>query len=114
MVYFFVVKKKHLRYLQQTHFIMIKVNEYYDGAVKSMAVENKDGNFTVGVIEPGDYEFGTATIEIMTVVCGEIDAMLPGESAFKTYNPFESFRIEKGEKFKMRVAAPCSYRCQYI
>lgn len=100
--------------MQQTRFIMIKVNEYYNGTVKSMAVENKDGNFTVGVIEPGDYEFGTATIEIMTVVCGEIEAMLPGEIAFKAYKPFESFRIEKGEKFKMRVTAPCSYRCQYI
>ncbi len=94
--------------------IMIKVNEYYDGTVKSMAVENKDGNFTVGVIEPGDYEFGTATIEIMTVVCGEIEAMLPGETEFKMYKPFEAFRIEKDQRFKMRVTAPCSYRCQYL
>jgi hypothetical protein len=93
---------------------MIKVNEYYNGAVKSMAVENKIGNFTVGVIEAGEYEFGTSTIEIMTVVCGEIEAMLSGENEFKVYKPFESFRIEKGDKFKMRVANTSSYRCEYI
>jgi hypothetical protein len=93
---------------------MIKVNEYYEGSVKSMAIELSEGRFTVGVIEPGDYEFGTDTIEIMTVVCGEISAMLPGETEFKSYKPFEAFRIEKGERFKMKVTAPCSYRCQYI
>lgn len=79
-----------------------------------MAVENKDGKFTVGVIMPGEYEFGTDTIEIMTVVCGAIEAMLPGETEFKSYKPFEAFRIEKGLRFKMRVTEPCSYRCQYI
>lgn len=93
---------------------MITVNEYYDGTVKSMALNNNDGKFTVGVIMPGEYEFGTDTIEIMTVVCGVIEAMLPGETEFKAYVPFESFRIENGKRFKMRVTYPCSYRCQYI
>lgn len=93
---------------------MIQVNEYFDGRVKSLALENKGGKFTVGVIVPGEYEFGTGTVEIMTVVCGSMDARLPGESVWKTYIQGQSFRVEKGVKFSVRMAEPVSYLCQYI
>jgi len=32
---------------------MLKVNEYFDGKVKSIALENAEGNATVGVMEQG-------------------------------------------------------------
>ncbi|PLW93856.1 MAG: hypothetical protein C0592_04835 [Marinilabiliales bacterium] len=93
---------------------MIQVNEYYEGAVKSMAADNKEGKFTVGVMEAGEYEFGTATIEIMTVVAGEMKVQLPGETEWKVYKPFESYRIEKDKSFKLIIEETCSYRCQYL
>ena len=39
---------------------MIKVNEYFSGNVKSMAVQNSDGEQTVGVMKAGEYKFSTS------------------------------------------------------
>lgn len=93
---------------------MIQVNEYYEGTVKSMAVENKDGKFTMGVMEKGEYEFTTASIEIMTVVCGEMKVLLPNSDNWQIITPFNSFRIENGGTFKLEIKEVCSYRCQYL
>jgi hypothetical protein len=40
---------------------MFKVNEYYDGRVKSLAFASPAGPATVGVMAPGEYEFATQT-----------------------------------------------------
>ena len=64
---------------------MLKVNEYFGGSVKSIAVENEEGVATVGVMEAGEYEFGTSTIEIMTITGGTLQVLLPGEEKWNTY-----------------------------
>ena len=51
---------------------MFKVNEYFDGRVKSLAFESIAGPATVGVMAPGEYEFATSTLEIMQVVSGKL------------------------------------------
>ena len=93
---------------------MIQVNEYYEGTVKSMALETKDGKFTVGVMEKGEYEFTTACVEIMTVVCGEMKVLLAGSDNWQIIKPFNSFRVENGDTFKLEIEEVCSYRCQYL
>jgi hypothetical protein len=92
---------------------MFKVNEYFDGKVKSIGFENLDGPATVGVMAPGEYEFGTSTIEYMTVISGAMEVLLPGESKWKTYKPFETFVVPKDVKFKVKLEQDCSYRCFY-
>jgi uncharacterized protein YaiE (UPF0345 family) len=92
---------------------MIKVNEYFDGKVKSLATANSQGNATVGVIAPGQYEFGTGSVEIMTVIWGELKAQIPGGD-WKTYKQGESFRVEKGVTFKVEAVETMSYLCQYL
>ena len=91
---------------------MITVNEYFEGNVKSLVANNDKGNATLGVIAPGIYEFGTSTIEIMTVVWGEMEVELPGESA-KLFTQGSSFQVNKGESFKVNVKAPVGYVCEY-
>lgn len=92
---------------------MIKVNEYFDGNVKSLATSNSQGEATVGVIAPGEYAFGTGTIEIMNIVWGELKAQIPGED-WKTYQRGDSFRVEKGVTFKVTATEPVAYVCQYL
>jgi uncharacterized protein YaiE (UPF0345 family) len=92
---------------------MFKTNEYFDGKVKSVAFQTVDCPATIGVMEKGEYEFGTAGIEYMTVTSGKMDVMMPGESTWKTYNEFETFVVEKDVKFRVRVNADTSYRCLY-
>jgi len=92
---------------------MFKVNEYFDGKVKSLAFENSEGPVTSGVMAPGEYEFGTSTVEYMTVVSGKLTVQLPGESEWKQYKPFETFIVQKDSKFRVKVEEESSYKCVY-
>ena len=92
---------------------MFKTNEYFDGNVKSIAFNPADGAATVGVMAPGDYEFGTSTVEYMTVVSGSMTVQLPGETEWREYKPFETFIVQKDKKFKLKIAADTAYLCLY-
>ena len=93
---------------------MLKVNEYFDGKVKSIAVENEEGNATVGVMVEGSYEFGTSRIELMTVTSGILEVQLPGESEWKSFAKGETFRVEKDVSFKVKAIGQVAYYCHYI
>jgi len=92
---------------------MFNVNEYFGGKVKSLGFESSDGKVTIGVMAAGEYEFGTSTIEHMTVTSGNMHVMLPGETKWKTYKVFETFIVPKDVKFKVKVEGDTSYRCLY-
>ena len=92
---------------------MFNVNEYFDGKVKSLGFENKSDITTIGVMAAGEYEFGTSTIEYMTVTSGKMSVLLPEEKQWKTYTEYETFIVEKDKKFKVKVAEATSYKCKY-
>jgi uncharacterized protein YaiE (UPF0345 family) len=92
---------------------MFKVNEYFDGKVKSLGFETKNEVVTIGVMDAGEYEFGTATVEHMTVTSGQMTVLLPGETDWKTFQEYETFVVEKDSKFKVKVDEPTSYKCVY-
>lgn len=92
---------------------MLKVNEYFNGTVKSIALQNNEGNATVGVMEIGEYEFGTSTIEYMTVVCGVLSVKLPGSDSYTDYKKGETFIVEANQKFQLIVKEQTAYLCVY-
>ena len=92
---------------------MFKTNEYFDGKVKSIAFENGDGPATVGVMAAGEYEFGTSTVEIMSVVSGKLTVQLPGETEWKECAAGDSFTVDKDQKFQVKVAEQTAYLCLY-
>jgi len=92
---------------------MFKVNEYFDGNVKSIAFKDGNGRATVGVMAAGEYEFGTSTVEIMTVTSGKLTVKLPGSDEWKSYAPYETFTVEANEKFQLKVEQSSSYICLY-
>ena len=93
---------------------MLKVNEYFDGTVKSIALENADGVATVGVMEAGEYEFGSGTIEHMTITSGVLEVRLPGEFEWTAYQKGETFVVAKGIRFNVKANEPVAYYCLYI
>jgi purine/pyrimidine-nucleoside phosphorylase len=93
---------------------MFAINQYFDGKVASLSHNGAEGKATVGVIAPGEYEFGTSTIEIMTIISGKMSVKQLGENEWKIYKKFESFRVEKGVKFKVSVEEDTPYLCLYI
>lgn len=92
---------------------MFKTNEYFDGNVKSIAFNSAEGPATVGVMATGEYEFGTGSVEIMTVVSGSMDIKLPGSNIWKSFQAGESFEVEKDIKFGVRIKQETSYLCLY-
>ncbi|HNR89412.1 MAG TPA: pyrimidine/purine nucleoside phosphorylase [Spirochaetota bacterium] len=92
---------------------MFTVNEYFDGKVKSLGFTMADGPATIGVMAPGEYEFGTSSREIMTVTSGSLTVKLPGSDEWRRFGENESFTVEAGRKFQLKVAADASYLCRY-
>ncbi len=92
---------------------MFKTNEYFDGKVKSIAFTTSDGPATIGVMAPGEYEFGTSTVELMTIITGQLTVRLPGSEEWRDYGPDKTFTVEAGEKFNLKVTQNTSYLCLY-
>ena len=92
---------------------MINVNEYFDGTVKSLGYDSAEGKSTIGVIEPGEYEFGTSSHETMVVIEGELVALLPGQSEWKSFKNSESFEVPANSSFKVKASSQTSYLCKY-
>lgn len=92
---------------------MLNSNEYFDGKVKSIALQVEGTNATIGAMAPGEYEFGTIRKEVMKVVSGGIEALLPGESEWSQFTPGDTFTIEANEQFQVKIAEDTSYLCLY-
>lgn len=92
---------------------MIKVNEYFDGGVKSLGYENDGSKSSLGVMEEGEYEFGTSMHEVMTVVEGELIAKLPGSDQWVSYTAGKSFEVDANVSFKVKSVGRTAYLCQY-
>lgn len=92
---------------------MFKVNQYFDGKVASLGFNPGNGNATVGVMAPGEYEFGTATVEHMTVVAGMLTVKLPGSDEWKDYKAGMTFIVPKDSKFQLKVKVDTAYLCEY-
>jgi len=92
---------------------MLETNEYFDGKVKSIGFKTASLPATVGVMEIGEYEFGTSQKETMSVVSGALTVMLPNASDWKTFNQGDSFIVEANEKFQLKVDIATAYLCTY-
>ena len=89
------------------------MNEYFNGSVKSIALATDKGPATVGVMEKGDYEFGTSSVEIMSVVSGKLTVKLPGKDTWTDFGPGQSFTVAANVKFQLKVPVDTAYLCIY-
>lgn len=92
---------------------MFDVNEYFDGNVKSIAFKGEELPSTVGVMAPGEYEFGTSQKEVMTVVAGALIIKLPGSDEWVTFKSGESFSVDANVSFGVQVKTDTAYLCTY-
>ncbi len=90
-------------------------NMYFDGKVTSRTLNFADGTRkTLGIMMPGEYEFGTAEAEIMDITAGEVEVKLPGSDSFVTVKGGESFDVPADSKFQIKVNSITDYCCSYI
>jgi len=95
--------------------VVKKANIYFDGNVTSRTVIFSDGSKkTLGVMLPGEYEFSTGEKELMEIMSGEMEVLLPGENAWKSIAGGQSFEVAGNAKFKVRVKTLSDYCCSFI
>lgn len=92
---------------------MLKVNEYFDGNVKSIGFKTATLPATVGVMAPGEYEFGTSQKETVTVVSGALTVKLPDAADWQTFNEGDTFIVDANRKFQLKVTIDTAYLCTY-
>ena len=92
---------------------MYKVNEYFDGKVKSIAFEADGYPATIGVMAKGEYEFGTSHEEYMTVISGKLTVKLPGSDEWKVFMKHDTFIVKANCKFQLKIEQDSSYLCIY-
>ena len=91
---------------------MIKVNNYFDGNVKSLGFEREEAAFTAGVVLPGAYTFDTESEEHLTITVGEIEVQPPG-SEWRIVKTGETVTIPANSSFDLKVKEPASYICKF-
>ena len=95
--------------------VIKKANVYFDGKVTSRTVVFPDGSKkTLGVMQPGVFEFSTTDKEIMEIMSGELDVLLPGEKNWLTVKGGESFAVAANSKFTMKVKKLSDYCCSFV
>ena len=81
----------------------------------SRTVEFSDGSVkTLGIMLPGDYEFGTDKAELMEITQGTLDYQLSGQEAWASARAGDAFRVPARSSFQLRVREVTDYVCSYL
>lgn len=95
--------------------VVREANVYFGGGVTSRTVLFADGSRkTLGIMQPGEYEFSTAAAEIMEILSGRLDVLLPGGARWEAVSGGESFRVPADSKFGLRVHDLTDYCCSFL
>lgn len=95
--------------------IVREANVYFDGGVTSRTLLFPDGSKkTLGVMQPGEYEFNTGAAERMEILAGELDVQLPGETDWRAVRGGEEFHVPANARFRLRVASLTDYCCSFL
>lgn len=95
--------------------VVKKANIYANGSVTSRTILFPDGSKkTLGIMLPGDYTFNTAEKEIMEILAGDLEVLLPGNPGWKIITAGESFEVPAGSAFSLKIKKITDYCCSYI
>lgn len=92
-----------------------KANVYFDGKVTSRTIIFPDGSKkTLGVMLPGEYEFGTGAAEIMEVLGGSMSVQLPGSDEWVIFTEGQAYNVPANSKFKLKISEVADYCCSFV
>ena len=95
--------------------VVKKANIYFGGNVTSRSVLFADGTKkTLGIMMPGEYEFGTEAAELMEIIAGECEVKLKDSTEWNTYTENTSFNVPANSSFDIKVKVITDYCCSFI
>jgi uncharacterized protein YaiE (UPF0345 family) len=69
---------------------------------------------TLGVMQKGEYEFSTDQKEIMEIISGKLEVLLPDNSHWTKIESGEIFEVPQNSSFKLKIHEITNYCCEYI
>ncbi|WP_394752488.1 pyrimidine/purine nucleoside phosphorylase [Crenothrix sp.] len=95
--------------------VVKKANVYFGGNVSSRTIHFADGSVkTLGFMLPGEYTFNTADPEIMEIIDGDLDVLLPGSENWLAITGGQSFEVPANAKFTVNIKTPTDYCCSFL
>jgi uncharacterized protein YaiE (UPF0345 family) len=95
--------------------VIKKANVYFDGNVSSRTIRFADGSVkTLGFMLPGEYTFNTADKELMEILAGELEVLLPGNDEWQAISSGEAFDVPANAAFTVKVSTATDYCCSFI
>jgi hypothetical protein len=95
--------------------VVKKANIYFDGGVVSHTELFADNSKkTLGVMQPGEYEFSTGKAEIMEILSGELEVSIAGARDWQAVRGGESFEVPADSSFRVKVAQLTDYCCSFL
>jgi purine/pyrimidine-nucleoside phosphorylase len=110
-------QRKKERIMSEFNHISIikKANVYFDGNVTSRTLIFPDGSRkTLGIMLPGDYHFNTADKELMEILSGDLEVLLPGADGWKPVKGGDAFEVPAQSGFDLKVKSITDYCCSFI
>jgi len=95
--------------------IVKEANLYFEGRVTSRTILFADGSKkTLGVMLPGEYEFGTSDKEVMEILSGSLEVLLPHASEWQKVTGGDVFEVPAASSFKLKVFSLTDYCCSFV
>ena len=95
--------------------IVKPANIYFDGKVTSRTVLFPDGaRKTLGIMLPGEYEFNTGDKEIIEIMSGNLEVLLPRAGDWQSFRGGDSFEVPARSKFSLKIKGLTDYCCSFI
>lgn len=92
-----------------------KANIYFQGQVTSRNLTFADGSTkTLGIMQPGLYQFSTRQAELMEIISGQVEVKLNGENQWHSYQAGERFNVPENSGFEVHVIELTDYCCTFI
>ena len=95
--------------------VVKKANVYFGGNVSSRSIRFADGSLkTLGFMLPGEYTFNTADAEVMEIIDGDLEVLLPGNGQWQAVKGGESFDVPANSQFTVKIKTSTDYCCSFI
>jgi len=95
--------------------VVKEANVYFDGRVTSRTIRFADGSEkTLGFMLPGEYQFNTGAKELMEIISGDLEVLLPGSDEWRPVTGGESFEVPGSSKFTVKILSHADYCCSFL
>ena len=92
---------------------MYELRKYHGDRVMSLTYEDESQSFSVGILSPGEYQFGAIKKEVFTVTSGVINANVGDSDVWTTHGKNDVFSVPGKSNFKLSVNEVSTYICHY-